>query len=188
METTGRLGRNICGTMLSMLDFKNTKWLYSHKFDAEITNEGWIHDQDNHKVIRESGKEDVLVADEKGYNVVEWTTNTEINNSHFILERSSDGVNWTEIEIIDGYGNSRETNTYRHKDLSSKSYINYYRLSQVDYDGNSQEIDVIKINNNPESKEIYKIINQLGQEVDSNYNGLKIIMYTDGTSEKKIGR
>jgi hypothetical protein len=34
----------------------------------EITKDGWIHDQDNDKVIRENGKNDVLLAKEKGYN------------------------------------------------------------------------------------------------------------------------
>ncbi|XCF06654.1 DUF6607 family protein [Tamlana crocina] len=34
----------------------------------EITEAGWVHDQDNHKVIREKGKKDVVLADEKGYN------------------------------------------------------------------------------------------------------------------------
>jgi hypothetical protein len=34
----------------------------------ETTNYGWLHDQDNHKVIKEDGKEDVLLAKEKGYN------------------------------------------------------------------------------------------------------------------------
>lgn len=34
----------------------------------EITGNGWIHEQDNGKVIREEGKEDVLLAEEKGYN------------------------------------------------------------------------------------------------------------------------
>lgn len=34
----------------------------------EITKEGWVHDQNNDKVIREEGKEDVLLAKEKGYN------------------------------------------------------------------------------------------------------------------------
>lgn len=34
----------------------------------EITANGWIHDQDNDKVIRTSGEEDVLLAQEKGYN------------------------------------------------------------------------------------------------------------------------
>ncbi|WP_299185724.1 DUF6607 family protein [uncultured Aquimarina sp.] len=35
----------------------------------EITKTGWVHDQDNDKVIREPGKEDVIIAKEKGYNV-----------------------------------------------------------------------------------------------------------------------
>ena len=35
----------------------------------EITAEGWVHDQDNDKVIRESGKNDIIIAKEKGYNV-----------------------------------------------------------------------------------------------------------------------
>lgn len=34
----------------------------------EITNTGWVHDQDNDKVLREEGKEDVTLAKEKGYN------------------------------------------------------------------------------------------------------------------------
>ncbi|WP_179349558.1 DUF6607 family protein [Winogradskyella pacifica] len=34
----------------------------------EITNYGWVHDQDNDKVLRETGKEDVIIAKEKGFN------------------------------------------------------------------------------------------------------------------------
>ncbi|OAD46166.1 DUF6607 family protein [Polaribacter atrinae] len=34
----------------------------------EITSYGWLHDQDNSKIIREAGKEDVVLAKEKGYN------------------------------------------------------------------------------------------------------------------------
>ena len=34
----------------------------------EITDYGWLHDQDNSKLIREDGKDDFLLAKEKGYN------------------------------------------------------------------------------------------------------------------------
>ena len=34
----------------------------------EITNSGWVHDQDNRKILRTAEKEDVIIADEKGYN------------------------------------------------------------------------------------------------------------------------
>ena len=35
----------------------------------EITDYGWLHEQDNDKVVREDGQEEVLLAQEKGYNV-----------------------------------------------------------------------------------------------------------------------
>lgn len=34
----------------------------------EITKEGWVHDQDNKKIVREDGTEDQLLAEEKGHN------------------------------------------------------------------------------------------------------------------------
>lgn len=34
----------------------------------EITKDGWVHDQDNSKIVRENGKEDFILADEKGFN------------------------------------------------------------------------------------------------------------------------
>jgi hypothetical protein len=34
----------------------------------EITDNGWVHDQDNAKIIREAGQEDMVLAMEKGYN------------------------------------------------------------------------------------------------------------------------
>lgn len=34
----------------------------------EITDYGWLHEQDNDKVVREEGKDDLLLAQEKGYN------------------------------------------------------------------------------------------------------------------------
>ncbi|WP_299101501.1 DUF6607 family protein [uncultured Winogradskyella sp.] len=37
----------------------------------EITKYGWLHDQDNAKIIREDSKEDIILAKEKGYNTYE---------------------------------------------------------------------------------------------------------------------
>lgn len=34
----------------------------------EITPEGWIHDQDNKKVVRAIGSDDIILAEEKGFN------------------------------------------------------------------------------------------------------------------------
>jgi len=42
----------------------------------EITNYGWVHDQDNSKLLRETGKEDVVIANEKGYNTYKKVPNS----------------------------------------------------------------------------------------------------------------
>jgi len=34
----------------------------------EITNYGWLHEQDNDKILRQDGNPDVIIAQEKGYN------------------------------------------------------------------------------------------------------------------------
>lgn len=35
----------------------------------EIKDFGWVHDQDNKKIVRKDGEEDFVIADEKGYNI-----------------------------------------------------------------------------------------------------------------------
>lgn len=45
-------------------DYNVTKRQNRH----EITDNGWVHDQDNAKIIRKDGEEDVILAYEKGYN------------------------------------------------------------------------------------------------------------------------
>jgi hypothetical protein len=42
----------------------------------EITAEGWIHDQDNKKIVREDGADDILLAKEKGYNTYDRVENS----------------------------------------------------------------------------------------------------------------
>jgi len=65
---------------------------------------------------------------------LEWTTATETNNDYFQLERSTDGVNYTVIGVVEGSGNSSTANTYTFID-DAPSANNYYRLRQVDFAG-----------------------------------------------------
>jgi len=70
--------------------------------------------------------------------ILKWTTEQEINNSHFEVERSFDGTNFSTIAIVlDGFANGNQTN-YQYKDnsadLQTKTVV-YYRLKQVDNNG-----------------------------------------------------
>ena len=67
----------------------------------------------------------------------DWTTATETNNSGFEVERSVDGVNFADMEWVAGHGTSATPNNYQYNDLTAlPGIVYYYRLRQVDIDGN----------------------------------------------------
>jgi hypothetical protein len=77
------------------------------------------------------------VADNQKVNI-KWETATEINSSHFILERSRDAVNYKSIAQIEAAGASNAKKLYSFTDESALFGTNYYRLSQIDRDGTQQ--------------------------------------------------
>ncbi len=77
---------------------------------------------------------------------LEWTTATERNNDYFIVERSDDAINFTEIARVAGAGNSIEQLDYNYTDYSAAGGDNYYRLVQVDYDGTRTASEIVVAN------------------------------------------
>lgn len=67
--------------------------------------------------------------------LLEWTTASEINNSHFTVEKSFNAVDWQIVEEISGAGNSTSVNHYQTIDNNPLPGISYYRLKQTDFDG-----------------------------------------------------
>lgn len=85
--------------------------------------------------------------------VVQWSTASEINNSHFVVERSLDGVNFEGIGRVRGNGTTSRSMQYSYTDegvLDQYSRVNtiYYRLRQVDFDGSEELSRVVRIQNN----------------------------------------
>lgn len=117
-----------------------------------------------------------------------WTTATELNNQYFLIEKSTNATEWDQVSKIIGHGTSNSTNKYIHTDTESSSEMVYYRLSQVDIDGNttifktidvkcdknipdqmilfpnpaSTEINIILNINNPVANGTIKLINNIG--------------------------
>ena len=69
--------------------------------------------------------------------VVEWSTNFEENNSHFIIERSTNGRDFKQIAKISSKGNTTIGHQYNYTDVSPVNAKNYYRLLQYDLDNKS---------------------------------------------------
>lgn len=89
---------------------------------------------------------------------LEWMTASELNNSHFEIEKSLDGFDFNNMATISSVGNSQQNTMYYYTDfdLDYKQTI-FYRLKQVDYDGQFTYSPIIAINN-----KFNGIINQNG--------------------------
>ena len=69
-------------------------------------------------------------------NILEWTTASETNNDYFTIEKSEYGINFYELDIIEGNETKNELTTYKYIDRVSGDY--YYRLKQTDFDGTEE--------------------------------------------------
>ena len=87
------------------------------------------------------------IASDNG-NQLNWSTATETNNDYFDLERSSTGIDFVSIVKINGSNNSTSIKNYEYLDTKPISGLNYYRLKQVDFDGNYSYSNIISIENN----------------------------------------
>ncbi len=72
-----------------------------------------------------------------------WETASEQNNSHYIVYRSTDGSNFSEIAKITGKNQAAK---YQYLDASPVSGNNYYKLVQFDFDGKSEVLGVKVVN------------------------------------------
>jgi hypothetical protein len=69
--------------------------------------------------------------------LLSWSTATEINNSHFVVQRSIDGINFKNIATVKGTGNSNLLTQYSYADMIIPTQNLYYRLEQIDYNVDS---------------------------------------------------
>ncbi len=86
---------------------------------------------------------------------LKWTTASEINVSHFVIERSTDGINYSDAGVVFAYGNATDNTNYSFSDNLNniQSGIVYYRLRSIDIDGKSQysETRIIRISKQNEN-------------------------------------
>ena len=115
---------------------------------------------------------------------LDWSTQTELENKGFYVERSLDGVNWEMLGFVEGIGNSTQAQDYQFMDYRPINGLNYYRLQQVDMDGHFEYSNVqmvsfsskgneVSVHPNPTSGLVYYDLGEQG-EVSGN---LEIYIY-----------
>ncbi len=90
---------------------------------------------------------------ENAYPTLKWSTESELENLGFIIERRDKGaLAWTEIasyrneSALEGHGTTSETNNYQFVDNTTIAGLTYeYRLSNVDYNGQLTHHEILEI-------------------------------------------
>ncbi|MGZ5221782.1 MAG: T9SS type A sorting domain-containing protein [Chitinophagaceae bacterium] len=115
---------------------------------------------------------------------LKWTTASEKNVSHFSIEKSTDGKNYSEAGIVFAYGNTSETMKYSFPDKNintSNTGVIYYRLRSVDIDGRSELSTIRSIRIGTKGGQGLSILaypnpvtNELRVTIPSNWQGKKV--------------
>lgn len=117
---------------------------------------------------------------------VYWSTITEENNDYFTVQRTLDGRDYEDIGFVSGAGNSHEIKDYAFIDPFPYDGTSYYRIRQTDYDGQFSYSEVVSVHNGKNGLTIVRTVNLMGQEVDQNYKGMVIDVFSDGSTTKRM--
>jgi len=113
---------------------------------------------------------------------LKWTTTSERNASHFIIERSFDGSDYSDIAMLFAAGNSDISVNYSYNDKvpAGNSGIIYYRLKMVDMDGRytTSDIRIVRIGKSEEGLKILAypnpVVNDVRVTIPQNWQGKNI--------------
>lgn len=105
----------------------------------------------------------------KNHAKIEWTTASETNNNNFVVEKSTDGKNFTQIKTVKGAGSSQTKREYQVVDEDLYVGINYYRLKQIDLNGNFKYSEVSSLNYDSKDPSFSNLVpNPASNEVNFN--------------------
>ncbi|PCJ65587.1 MAG: hypothetical protein COA58_09255 [Bacteroidetes bacterium] len=128
-----------------------------------------------------------VVLNKSGLVDLTWNTASELNNDYFELEHSTNGEDFQPFTTVKGNGTTNEIQLYKAVHFNPQLGLNYYRLKQVDYDGNFKyhEKRVVQLNT-PTKVDLYpnpaisqvnvrannvidqiRILNSVGQEIEN---------------------
>ena len=104
--------------------------------------------------------------------MLKWVTASENNSQKFDLYKSLDGTTWGLLDEIPAGGFSNSELTYKYFDTRIESGYSYYKLIQIDIDGEEYTYGPVYVYRNVFTDP--RKYNLMGQEVNQFYKGLII--------------
>lgn len=74
-----------------------------------------------------------------------WSTLSELNNSHFLIEKSINGKEFSFLAKVNGNGTTSQQQWYFAEDLNPFNPVTFYRLTQIDFDGTQRQSKIISV-------------------------------------------
>lgn len=123
--------------------------------------------------------------------LLKWETASEENNNQFEIERSADGKVFQTIGSVKGQGNSDSLNEYSFIDQFPLRGRSFYRLKQVDFNGQFEYSEVLQVNfttfSGQSELKVYPNPAEAGQnvvlELSDSGSGLQQIQITDNKGQ-----
>ena len=124
---------------------------------------------------------DFAVTENKGKNLLQWKTATEVNSNYFTVERSSNGTDYSAIGTVQASGFSTTEANYNFTDASPLDGVNYYRLIITDKDNSSAYSKVISI-----SVKKNQSLNIVTAQLSSGKNNVTLTVSTAQTQKANL--
>ncbi|MCU0432714.1 MAG: hypothetical protein MUC87_04605 [Bacteroidia bacterium] len=102
--------------------------------------------------------------------LLRWETASETNNARFEIERSADGEIFARIGTVAGAGTTSQPQQYSYFDAAAPEGIVYYRLKQVDFNGD-YEYSIIRVVTVPPSEMPLLLLNVQGNQLSYSLQG-----------------
>ncbi len=104
--------------------------------------------------------------------MLKWSTETEVDNYGFDVERSDSEEEWKKIGFVEGHGNSNSPKSYSFTDKNPIGGSKFqYRLKQIDTDGQFEYSDEIEVELVPTEFTLY-------QNYPNPFNSSTVIRYS----------
>lgn len=78
---------------------------------------------------------DFSVQKQNNRSLLQWSTADNQHAQSFVIQHSSNGIDWTTVGTVPAKDNSNATNFYKFEHTGPANGMNYYRINETDVDG-----------------------------------------------------
>jgi hypothetical protein len=112
-----------------------------------------------------------------------WRTAAENNNQMFVVEKSQDGISFSNIGNVKGSGTLKAKKNYNYLDIQATTKKIFYRLKQVDFDGTFSYSEIVEVDKKMQNN---LVVVQMSNETTSRLYACMIDAMVEGEANLEM--